>query len=875
MLFQEPDRKSKHPTGHVPTYLDVALVVPANTERERTPLMRFMGWDKFEVELRMNPNQRRAAEQIKKKHTDDESSGILTRLAATVRDHMMKASTILDGHPHRLSLSKLLLYGNDIPRDIDSHWRPVSDDNLEYPSFMVQLMRSIVRIHLGFPLEFSFALSEVQTICLEELIIVLGDDNASPRKRMITYHNLAWSLVDTDPDLCVEDRWANPIKRAIWLRALRVDGNFCEASVLTPDLAKFKYFCNITSLLEALMDKDEETDAVHFDDHDRVIRIHERVLRLGRSTTFNMVYEMQQCESITIGTNTMHMDKLREGIQRLFRECKSRYAALVNDNFALKVIPEEVKDDLTNSTRGYSLASEEPFYKKRHALFLYLVDYYDLAMIDNAGRVAWNIPGIKELLRRSSRVWEPLYHLLFITTHISCRGTQFIDHKVSNADRHRNLFMQGREMFLLTGYSKKTSISDRDSCTPGFVPKDIALLVLEMLAGGLRNAEAILAGIAYGVQAEHVYRTEGERFSPTMFSANIQQWNNEYFECRWGVRDFRQGAITMGREFIAPDDSYDQADNILAESADHSTGMDHSHYAVVHGVVPRLSNNSMCKHRWLGDQWHSVLGLGPSPPPEAIRISRKNLYNGTTIQSISDQHASEIPSSLPSSWNGQPITLDSNLDDLFYNQSGRILPSPMKSSGTSGYNRKSSVTSVVALSPTASGYIQCGSMLSDSPLPASSAASFSRSDQMDGLLLLPDISSTSDGSSSTPVPNRKGKGRAYEYGQPRGSNRIEYEPGPTVLPTVFRTRKHTMQDVSGTEDVMEPSRGIKRLRRVSAEVKTLTGDEDLSTLDDLALQTSRATMMNLLQMRTFQSNIHAGRDLFVACSHVFHWCARQ
>jgi hypothetical protein len=112
-----PEIKSTLQAMFLPT-LDVALVVPANTERERTPLMRFMGWDKFEVELRMNPNQRRAAEQIKKKHTDDESSGILTRLAATVRDHMMKASTILDGHPHRLSLSKLLLYGNDIPRDM-------------------------------------------------------------------------------------------------------------------------------------------------------------------------------------------------------------------------------------------------------------------------------------------------------------------------------------------------------------------------------------------------------------------------------------------------------------------------------------------------------------------------------------------------------------------------------------------------------------------------------------------------------------------------------------------------------------------------------------------------------------------------------------
>lgn len=251
------------------------------------------------------------------------------------------------------------------------------------------------------------------------------------------------------------------------------------------------------------------------------------MLRLGRTTTFNIVYEMQQyasamvfnqtrepnvyvdpgVESITIGTNTMHMQKLRDGIQKLIQVLKSRYAAFTNDNIVLNGVPDQVKDDLTNTTRGYSLASEEPFYKKRHGVFFYLVEHYNLAMVDNAGRVAWNIPGIKELLRRSLRVWEPLYQLLYITTHISCRGTQFVDHKVSNSDRHRNLFMQGSEMFLLTGYSKTTGITDRDSCTPGFVPKDVAFWVLEMLAGGLRTAEAILAGVVYGAEAEHVYRT--------------------------------------------------------------------------------------------------------------------------------------------------------------------------------------------------------------------------------------------------------------------------------------------------------------------------------------------------------------------------------
>jgi hypothetical protein len=30
------------------------------------------------------------------------------------------------------------------------------------------------------------------------------------------------------------------------------------------------------------------------------------------------------------------------------------------------------------------------------------------------------------------------------------------------------------------------------------------------------------------------------------------QFNQEYFQCAWGVQDFRQGAIVIAREFISP-----------------------------------------------------------------------------------------------------------------------------------------------------------------------------------------------------------------------------------------------------------------------------------------------------------------------------------
>ncbi|KAG1822442.1 uncharacterized protein BJ212DRAFT_1296506 [Suillus subaureus] len=282
------------------------------------------------------------------------------------------------------------------------------------------------------------------------------------------------------------------------------------------------------------------------------------------------VYVNPNVQSITIGTNTIHMDRLQDGIQRLLWEVKLHYATLINDTVVLKEVPEQAKDDLTNSMCGYLFVSEELFYKKCHVMFFYLVDCYDLTMVDNAGWIMWNIPGIKKCLRHSLWVWEPLYHLLYITLHIFCYGTQFVNHK--------------------------------------------------------------------------------------------------------GVRDFCQGMIMMGHEFIAPDNSYDLADGVLTESADYSTSMDHSHYTIIQGVVPQLPNNSMY-----------ILKA-------ALCTATINQYKHT----LYDQPMSEIPSLLPSNRNGQPISLDSNLDDLFHNNSR-------------------SMTSVVPLSLTASGYIQCGSMLSDSP----------------------------------------------------------------------------------------------------------------------------------------------------------------
>jgi hypothetical protein len=76
-----------------------------------------------------------------------------------------------------------------MPFGTSPYWKPVSDSNGQYAQFMVQLTRSIIRIHLGHPFNFAFSLSSKQTDCLKRLIAALQDSNSSGCRGMIAYHN--------------------------------------------------------------------------------------------------------------------------------------------------------------------------------------------------------------------------------------------------------------------------------------------------------------------------------------------------------------------------------------------------------------------------------------------------------------------------------------------------------------------------------------------------------------------------------------------------------------------------------------------------------------------------------------------------------------
>ncbi|KAG1846986.1 hypothetical protein DFJ58DRAFT_843305 [Suillus subalutaceus] len=641
--------------------LYVPVVQPSLSPEERRPLIKAMSWDVFMPNLRSDPAQVKAIQKLKEKHSPAECHGVLSALKDLMQAHMDMAATILDGNPHKLTLAKALLNGSNVT-DKSVYWVPISDNNTSYCDTIVQFLRAIVRLRFqnDHPSKFSFQLDPAQEQTLVALITHMNDSNNSLDETAITrLHEFLWSLMNAE-SFHKGEPWENVIQRFIWLRALRQDGNFYEATDYTPDLAKLKYFLNSTCIVHALWyQKGDEVDEL-----ERVIAVHDEVLRVGRLTTFNMVHEYQQYASalafgqkrepkvyvdpqfswFSIGTETMNLSNFRQGIQILLQKVEDRYLKLTHGRIMLEDMPDGIYDDMTNTTRGHSFAMHESFHPLRLKLFCDLVEKHHLAMLDGSGVLSWDIPAVKDILRQSGEVWKPLYHLLYVTSQISTRSVQFLQHHISNADRHRNIFVEAQEVFFLSGYSKTTHITDRDSCTPAFVNPKVARWLVEFLAGGLREAESILAQVAYGDSAQHDYKTflvldNGSRINKDQWYAVFKQTNREVFQCAWGVRDFRQGAIAMAREFISAKHAFSLADDLLAEGADHSTEIDHSHYGNLRGSIPELSNNSVEKHRWLGKEWHSFCGLGPFEPQEPIRRTR---MRGGSVQSQNSLASSSL-----------------------------------------------------------------------------------------------------------------------------------------------------------------------------------------------------------------------------------------
>lgn len=208
-----------------------------------------------------------------------------------------------------------------------------------------------------------------------------------------------------------------------------------------------------------------------------------------------------------VGTGTLKMETLQAAIPTIEADIWALYDSIVGGRRFNTTRAEDVVDDLSNTSRGYSFASNEPFHSNRHSCFIHLVQQNNLCTVDSLGRASWNRPELQKILTRCAKLWRLVAYHLSLTAQISIRLQQFMEHTFVNGDRMRSFIWQAGESLMMEAYSKTSQITDEDRYVPAFIHPSTSAILLEFLGGGLREAEALFVQVLSGSEAAQVHRT--------------------------------------------------------------------------------------------------------------------------------------------------------------------------------------------------------------------------------------------------------------------------------------------------------------------------------------------------------------------------------
>jgi hypothetical protein len=99
---------------------------------------------------------------------------------------------------------------------------------------------------------YKIPLKPEQRALARELVEALqSNTTGTSRFQCECLHKLSWALIVQQPEPEGTEQWTCPFLCYFAARGLREDGNFITADILGGILAKFKYFCNSCTIVQA------------------------------------------------------------------------------------------------------------------------------------------------------------------------------------------------------------------------------------------------------------------------------------------------------------------------------------------------------------------------------------------------------------------------------------------------------------------------------------------------------------------------------------------------------------------------------------------------------------------------------------------------
>jgi hypothetical protein len=386
--------------------------------------------------------------------------------------------------------------------------------------------------------------------------------------------------------------------------------------------------------------------------------VYNAYLNLGRFSTFALITEYQQFASavafstprpprivwshdrskLAIDDQTVELHALRMGMKKMLQDTEQLMKFLCGRVLETLRVPMEITDRMMETAIGYSWMDNGPYTSETLPLLKELVECqsWRICAVHDNDKIIWNMASIARFFDTSGQITEFLAVLNHVLCSLPNRATEFVDMRIRNSIRERNLYFVMDQMYWFTLYTKNSNVQEHDSCIPAIVPDALRTLNMQYLLL-VRPVEELLSRIAYDYQSVqnyhyYMYVCQGKRMAASDFSRLLGSKLKQYTGAHLTVNPYRHVAVALQREFIPPE--HTAMGNRWADLClGHSTTTARGHYAHEEDSA-YISADAMWEFERVNFQWHDILGVGRRNPPPSIRLQHAGIRDDPSLEAI-------------------------------------------------------------------------------------------------------------------------------------------------------------------------------------------------------------------------------------------------
>lgn len=323
---------------------------------------------------------------------------------------------------------------------------------------------------------------------------------------------------------------------------------------------------------------------------------------------------------VTYRDSTLEVPKWLSGLRKLFNDTKRMISEFCGNQILDIKIPDNVQDDMTECKRGYSWLDNGHFIKNRAVMQILMADQ-DICLCQR-GRdgLIFNMAAMHVLMEQAANINDNLSILCHALPGQPSRGSEFVECKIRNSTRPRNLFRNHGSLWFVTRRVKYESLIRKEVFIPIKIPPELQEL-LEIYLLGIRPVEIDLARQLYGTEVatlyhEYLYVQHGQKIDESRFSQTLHMISRDYFGCGMRIRAYRHIVVAIARTYLGSEYEIDEdEDDALAEQSGHSGSTRRLHYAPEHGKLPALSSDIILRFGTVSEWWWRLVQFYPGAPP--------------------------------------------------------------------------------------------------------------------------------------------------------------------------------------------------------------------------------------------------------------------